>query len=92
MSKGLIHVYTGKGKGKTTAAFGLVLRAAGQGKNVLILQFLKSRTKDSGEITALKKCGVEVIKFRGQTSPIFAPGVKPRELKESVKKVYASYG
>lgn len=86
MAKGLIHVYTGKGKGKTTAAFGLALRAAGQGKKVLILQFLKSRTKDSGEINAVKKCGVEVVKFRGQTSPIFDPGVKPRELKKSVKK------
>lgn len=41
--KGYIHVYTGNGKGKTTAAFGLALRAAGAGKKVFIAQFVKGR-------------------------------------------------
>lgn len=53
MDKGLIHIYCGDGKGKTTASLGLALRAAGRGFNVRIIQFLKSQ--DTGEIHALKK-------------------------------------
>ncbi|HCC69198.1 MAG TPA: cob(I)yrinic acid a,c-diamide adenosyltransferase, partial [Nitrospiraceae bacterium] len=49
MAKGLIHVYTGDGKGKTTAAIGLAMRAAGRGKKVLILQFLKGGLRGTGE-------------------------------------------
>jgi cob(I)alamin adenosyltransferase len=86
MAKGLIHVYTGHGKGKTTASFGLAMRAAGHGKSVLILQFLKSRTKNSGEITAARKCGIKVVKFKGQTAPIFDPSVTKSQLKKAVKE------
>ena len=57
--RGLIIVHTGDGKGKTTAALGLALRAKGAGLKVLILQFIKGR-KDSGELKALKFLGVEV--------------------------------
>ncbi len=53
MDKGLIHIYCGDGKGKTTASLGLALRAAGRGFKVRIIQFLKSQ--DTGEIHALKK-------------------------------------
>jgi cob(I)alamin adenosyltransferase len=41
MNKGYIQVYTGDGKGKTTAALGLALRAAGAGLKVFIAQFVK---------------------------------------------------
>lgn len=43
LTKGLIHVYTGNGKGKTTAAIGLGVRAAGDGLKVLMIQFMKGR-------------------------------------------------
>jgi cob(I)alamin adenosyltransferase len=56
---GLILVYTGDGKGKTTAAIGLALRAAGQGMRVLILQFMKRNTK-IGELKALVKSGLPI--------------------------------
>jgi len=52
MKRGLIHVYTGDGKGKTTAALGLILRASGYGMRVVLAQFLKGR--DTGEIHALE--------------------------------------
>jgi len=54
LEKGLVQVYTGDGKGKTTAAFGLALRAAGQGHRVLIYQFLKPANLDIGERFALE--------------------------------------
>jgi len=56
---GLVIVHTGDGKGKTTAALGLALRAFGAGLKVLILQFIKGK-KDSGELKALKLLGVEI--------------------------------
>ena len=49
----MIHIYCGDGKGKTTAAMGLALRAAGRGKRVVVAQFLKGA--DSGERAALRE-------------------------------------
>ncbi|MDH3883854.1 MAG: cob(I)yrinic acid a,c-diamide adenosyltransferase [Desulfobacterales bacterium] len=51
--KGKVHVYTGDGKGKTTAALGLSIRAAGAGLRVFIAQFIKS--DEYSEIKALKR-------------------------------------
>ena len=60
MAKGLIHIYCGDGKGKTTAAMGLAVRAAGAGRRVLILQFLKDGA--SAEFASLAHVpGIEVV-------------------------------
>ena len=59
MEKSFLQVYTGNGKGKTTAAIGLAVRAAGQGLCVKIAQFLKGR--ETGEIYSLSK--IENIEF-----------------------------
>ena len=53
LSKGLVQVYTGDGKGKTTAAFGLALRASGAGLKVYVQQFIKKSSYS--EIKALKR-------------------------------------
>jgi cob(I)alamin adenosyltransferase len=55
--EGFVQVYTGDGKGKTTAALGLVVRALGQGLRAVVLQFMKPDLA-SGEITTLKRLGV----------------------------------
>lgn len=56
MSSGRIHLYTGDGKGKTTAAVGLCVRAAGSGLRVAFFQFLKNG--QSGELASLQKLGI----------------------------------
>ncbi len=65
---GLVHIYCGDGKGKTTAAVGLAVRCAGRGNKVLLVQFLKSR--DSGELYSLAKLP-DIELMRGKESKKF---------------------
>ena len=81
--KGLVHIYCGDGKGKTSAAIGLAVRAAGRGKKVLISRFLK--TDDSGEVMILKEIpGITVLHCEKSFGFLF-------RMSEEQKKEAASY-
>ncbi|MBI5115700.1 cob(I)yrinic acid a,c-diamide adenosyltransferase [Candidatus Poribacteria bacterium] len=61
---GLIHIYTGEGKGKTTSALGMAVRAVGNGLNVIMIQFLKTSNR-YGELKGAKKLtpGFEIVQM-----------------------------
>jgi len=59
-TKGLLMVNTGDGKGKTTAALGVLVRAAGRGMKCVLIQFMKSKTDRYGEHESLEQLGIEV--------------------------------
>ena len=67
MELGLVHLYWGEGKGKTTAAMGLALRALGCGAQVTVVQFLKGA--DSGEVALLRRLGAKI--YRGKAGQKF---------------------
>ena len=60
LEKGLIQVYTGEGKGKTTAALGLALRAVGRGLKVVMIQFLKADAA-SGELNTARRLSPDLV-------------------------------
>ena len=60
INKGLVIVNTGSGKGKTTAAMGLLLRAWGRDMKVIMLQFIKHTTANFGEQRAARRLGIEM--------------------------------
>jgi len=64
-AKGLVIVNTGNGKGKTTAALGVLLRAWGRDLRVIALQFLKQQSANWGESRAARKMGIEIIPLGG---------------------------
>lgn len=62
LERGLVQVYTGDGKGKTSAAVGLATRALGQGLRVLLARFLKPAEPASGEVLLLQGLpGIEIL-------------------------------
>ena len=63
-AKGIVVVNTGNGKGKTTAALGMVLRAVGHGMRVLVVQFVKS-AENTGELRALENLDSVTVKVMG---------------------------
>lgn len=74
--KGLVHIYCGDGKGKTTAAVGLAVRAAGAGKRVLFVQFFKGG--DSSEIPVLGRLS-QVETLHRKTVPGFFKNMTPEQ-------------
>ena len=60
-TKGLVIINTGNGKGKTTAALGMLFRAWGNDMKVVMLQFLKSPDSKTGERQAAQRIGIEVV-------------------------------
>jgi cob(I)alamin adenosyltransferase len=59
--KGLVIINTGNGKGKTTAGFGMMIRAWGRGMNTMAVQFIKSEKSKYGEQLAAEKLGIDMI-------------------------------
>ena len=84
MKKGLIHIYCGDGKGKTTAAMGLAIRAAGREKKVFITQFLKSGK--SGELVSLDKLKDYVTFLPGKPVNKFIWNMNDEEKKDAKKE------
>ena len=83
--KGLIHIHTGEGRGKTTAAIGLALRARSRGNKILFIQFFKE--KDSqGELSMLEQLGVKILIFDAIKSPFFYPSIDRGFLRNEVEK------
>jgi len=80
LSQGLIQVYTGNAKGKSTASFGLALRAAGHGFKVVIIQFMKTGLY-YGEIKGFQRLApeVEIYSF-GREGFIHRTGVIPEDI------------
>lgn len=83
---GLVHVYCGDGKGKTTAAIGLLARAAGAGMRTALVQFLKGG--ETGEIAPLKTLGVHILRGKGGTRFSFS---MTDEEKEAARAVHGAH-
>ena len=77
----LIIIYTGEGEGKTSAAFGHILRAFGQGKKCAVIKFLKERKSGEDIIEKFSENKVIIYSF-GRKSFVLKPSKKDKELAE----------
>ncbi len=84
-NKGSIHIYTGKGKGKTTAALGLALRSIGWGKKVCVFQFMKKGINGEGRAANLLGGKLKVVTF-DQTHPVFYHQSLRKKAADKLKK------
>lgn len=82
MEKGLIHIYTGDGKGKTTSAVGLAVRALGHDLKIGLVSFHKNFDRwGYGEIKILEDLGVKIKKC-AEDHPAFSNKVAYEEVRE----------
>lgn len=81
--KGCIHLYHGDGKGKTTAAMGLAIRAAGAGKSVLIYQFLKNNDSSERKILSMTP---NITCIKGPEKMKFTSRMTEKEKQEQLKQ------
>ena len=86
--KGLILLYTGNGKGKTTAALGQVLRASGHGFKVAIIQFIKNM-ENTGEIKAAKKIFADHLEIHPMGTGFTWDAKDTEELRQAAEKGWA---
>lgn len=84
LKKGMIHIYTGDGKGKTTAAIGLAIRAAGHGKKIYLMQFLKGQK--TGEVEFLRNFSDIIIHRANENITKFYYQMNKEEKEELHKK------
>lgn len=83
-NRGLVLVFTGEGKGKTTAALGLAVRSAGRGQRVLVIQFIKSPERTYGEKLIFDKIGIEIY----QKGSGFTWTKTPAEHREALREAW----
>ena len=83
-SLGLIQIYTGRGKGKTTAALGLAMRATGHNFKVAIIHFMK--IWNYGEVKSLKKLGIDLFRY-GTTELIDPKNPSPIDFDQANKAI-----
>ena len=87
---GSIQVYYGNGRGKTTAALGLGIRAAGVGKQVIMVQFLKKKHSDT--LDFLKKLEPELQIFRFEKAACGYSDLSPKEKQEQMLNIKNAFG
>lgn len=85
MDKGLVHIIFGEGRGKTTSAIGQAIRAASEGKSVIIIQFLKEKQRD--DIGFIRRLEPEIKVFRFEKTEKSFDSLSEEERQEEIQNL-----